>query len=278
MWLGLFLGGMSTYSSLAGYFNEETPNLTYLTSYDVTSLLIDVCVQFAIAFAMFGIVPASIRRYRRGKQSVLAEMTSDSAARNTSLLLLPIAAIAVSVLAADFSARATFTDTSKADDVKAAREAVEGLSSKQLDAFTSLKALPSKWNVLSLKWVTLYSDPNIGFSNFGAQAQPIVDELRLLIDSAVASQQALVGSEAELIFGRAVTHYSAKLEAVQGITSAIAVGDAATEQRYGELLADLNARNTEVACTLIRNILASPFAGGLGEEEYQRGLDQLSQC
>jgi len=278
MWLGLALGGMSTYSSLVGYFDEETPSLTYLTSYGIISMLIDGCVQFAIAFAMFGVVPASIRRFQRSKQLELSVSTTDSAGRNTSLLLLPLTAIAVSVLAADFNARATFTDTSRADEVKAARESVEGLSSEQVAAFTSLKELPSKWNDLSLKWVTLYSDPNIGFANFGAQAQPIVNELRLLVDNAVASQDSLVGSEAELIFGRAVTHYSARLEAVQGITSAIAVGDAATEQKYGELLADLNARNTEVACALIRNTLASPFAGGLGDEEYQRGLDQLSQC
>jgi hypothetical protein len=59
----------------------------------------------------------------------------------------------------------------------------------------------------------------------GTQALPILDELRLLVDHAVASQEVLVGSEAEPIFERAVTHLSAKLEAVQGITSAITLGD-----------------------------------------------------
>jgi len=278
LWLGLILGAMTTFGSLGSSFDQAQPNLGFFTTGALLALVIDACLQFAIAFLLFGVLPASIRKFQRRRQVTLLSDTASPGGKNTSLLLLPIVAILISIIAADVNARSTFTDTSKAEELKTARVAVERLSPEQREAFTRLKQLPGAWNDLSIQWVTLYTDSNIGLSQFGVQAQPVVDEITRLVEAAAQSQELLTGSEAEPLFGEIVNYYSAKLEAIRGLTSAIAAGDAVSEQQYGEQLADLNAKAEEVACRSLRKMLTSPFAGGIGEEEYQRGLEQLATC
>lgn len=269
---------MATFGSLGSLFNQAQPNLGFFTTGALLALVIDASFQFAIAFLLFGVIPASIRRLRRRNQTGIFGNSALPTAKNVSLLLLPIAAIATSIVAADLSARSTFTDTSAAEEARTAREALERLSAAQRESFASLKQLPGEWNDLSLQWVRLYNDSNIGMSEFAVRAQPVVDNMELIIGSAVKNQELLVGSEAEPIYRELVAHYSAKLEAVQGMTAAIAAGDSGNEQRFGEQLADLNTNAPQVYCTALRSVLESPFAGGFSETEYQRGLEQLASC
>lgn len=277
-WLGLILGGLTTFGSLGSSFDQIQPNLGFFTTGALFALFIDASLQLAIAFLLFGVIPASIRKlWRRNQVTLLPDVTRQSE-KNISLLLLPIVALVMSIIAADVNARLSFADTSKAKELKTARIAVERLSSEQREAFTSLKQLAGAWNDLSIQWVKLYNDSNIGLSQFGIQAQPVVDEMTRLIEAAAESHEILIESDAESLFGEIVNYYSAKLEVLRGLTSAIATGNAMSEQQYGEQLADLNAKAEEVACESLRNMLGSPFAGGISEEEYQRGLDQLAKC
>lgn len=278
MWLGIVLAGFTTTARLRPYFSPTTPNLGFMTSGEMVAFAIDALLGFSISFALFGLLPAALRRRTQKNKLSLDVFTGEPEKPDRSRSLLPIGALALAILAADLDARSAYPDTSKAESARTAREAFENLSSEQISALTTLRSLAGDWNQLTQKWVDLYQNPNLGFQDFGTQAQPIVEELSDLMTTASSSQRLLTGTPAEPIYSALVAHYEAKLIALQGLTTAITLGDGIGEQRYEAMYAEVNSRNQSVICEGLLRMFASPFIGAFDDAELQSGVEQLANC
>jgi hypothetical protein len=281
MWLGIIVAGLSTFSTLRPYFSPTTPNIGFMTSGQLLANSIDVLLQFFIAFALFGVVPAAIRgavlKKRHTNSLNLDVQTGESEKRDRSKTLLPIAALALTIFAADIEARSLYPDTSKAKTVKIAREAVEQFSSEQRAAFISLKTLAEEWNQLVEQWSDLYEN-NIRFQDFGTQAEPVITELSTLLTSASNNQRLLVGTAAEQLFVGVIDHYQEKLVPLRGATAAITAGDSNRQAGYAQRYSQIDSRSQAVLCEYLRMWFASPLVGGLGDAELDRGRQELAQC
>lgn len=278
MWLGIVAAGFTTTARLRPYFSPTTPNLGFMTSGEMVAFAIDALLGFFITFALFGLLPAAIRRRTQKQTLTLDVFTGEPEKSDRSRGLLPIVALGLAILAADLDARSAYPDTTKAESARTAREAFENLSSEQISALTTLRSFAGDWNQLVERWVDLYRNPNLGFQAFGTKAQPIVAELGTLVANASSSQRLLTGTPAEPLFSALVAHYETKLAALQGLTTAITLGDGVGEQRYEEMYAQINSRDQSVVCEGLMQLFASPFVGAFDDAELQSGVEQLANC
>lgn len=278
LWAGVVLGGLSTFGRIREYFDETKPGLSYFTAADFGALLIDAGLGFGISFLMFGVLPAAIRRRGRRRQNPFLPPPPPSTKPNWSLVIIPLTAVALAIVAAGVDAVGRFPDTTTADALREAREAVNELSEEQRAAFLRLKEMPVEWNEQSQLWVNLYMDPNLGLAEFGNRAQPIVDNLDGLVARSRLDLEILRETDAEQIYRLLVQHYSEKLQAVKGMTTAASIGDAAGEQLYGQLLTELNSKSQAVRCQMIEMWVNSRYAGGIDSAELGRAQEFLKEC
>jgi len=277
-WLGIISGGLTTLGSIISLFDETSPNLGFFTGNQIAILVVVATLSFMLGFLPTGVAVAFIRKSQKRNHPTPFGGQADEQTKDTSLLILPIMVIVLSIFVADLYARSLFSDTTEADRARTAREATNNLTAEQRESFRNLDELPQQWNKLSFQWDDIYENPNLGFSKFESRAKPILDAMQLLMRRATESQDSLVDSDAGLIFADLVLHHSEKLEVIKGLTTAIAVGDAVSEEKLNLQLENLNKQDKIVICTTIVLFLVSPFVGSLTEAEYQRRSEMVSKC
>jgi len=278
MWLGSTLGAFSTYSSLRSYFSPGTPNFTYMSLAEVLALLIDAGFSFGVSFAIFGVLPAVLRRRAERRELVLLPQQSKNPASARSLMLMPVVAVLVAIGASEISARRLYPDTSIADNARASELAFNRLSPDQVAALEEIQLLPSEWNEVAQEWVNLYLSPELDPQKFGAESQPLLAQLGESIRNAESNQRLLAGTDAASLFDAVVKHYRAKLDAVSMLTSATTKGDVVAISGYEKEMGRLTDLNVAVVCSTFRALVSSPYSGVLTIDERQRVSEQLAQC
>jgi hypothetical protein len=278
IWSGTTAGVVAVYQDARSYFTAEQPRLAYFSQYDFVALVIDSFFGFGIAWLVFGVVPAALRRRAERLRYPLQPHLQESSKTNVALAVVPIIAVAASIFAAQLDAGNRFTDTTEADAARSARQAFQELSVEQQRAVARFNDLVTLWNQQSQKWVDVYMDPSLSVAETGRRAQPITEELAKIAAEFQIDIRTLEGTEASVVFADLAQHYVDKLDAIKGITLALALEDAAAEAKYGQRLADLNSRSKSIVCAMFQNLSQSRYSSGLSTVEQEQLKTLLTQC
>jgi len=277
--LGMGVGGVSAFREIkSNYFSSvTTPTTEFFTAYEWLASFIDAVLAVAIGMAIFGVIPAVIRRRQRLKQ---ADSQVIALENSRTWISIPVGVVLVAcsaIFLADVEARNQMSQRFTAEQ-SSVLSALNRMSTVQNEAGVRLNALPGEWNKYSGIWVGLTNDDSMSAQEFlDISLQPIaaMSDIVAQMDDALVS---LAGTPMSDIYEPVVVNYHDKLDAVKAYSRAIQSGD---PKAVAIVIADFGKINEEakvISCKMLATIASPPYNEILSAEDLTKLSEFLVTC
>jgi len=222
---GLGVGGLSAFQDARNLFlSVATPTTSFFAQGDWLGASLDAIIAVTIGVAIFGVIPAAIRRRRRLSHP---NYQAVSTGKSSPLPFIPIGVVLTAcfaIFAADVEARSQLSQRFSSEQLNVL-SALNKMSTAENEAFTRLSALPGEWNKYSFIWVGLTNDNSLSAQEFLDKSdEPIaaMSDIVAQMDDALVS---LAGTPMSDVYEPVIVNYHDKLDAVKAYSRAIQSGD-----------------------------------------------------